>query len=69
MILSGELLKEAKSFIEYGIHSQIIINGYWKALTISREKMKELSFSINEKSPEEKRNLLLRCAKTSLKSK
>ena len=69
MILSGELLKEAKSFIEDGMHSQIIINGYWKALTVAREKMKELSFSIDEKSPEEKRNLLLRCAETSLNSK
>ena len=69
MIFSGELLKEAKSFIEDGIHSQIIINGYWKALTVAREKLKELSFTIDEKSPEEKRNLLIRCAQTSLNSK
>jgi T-complex protein 1 subunit eta len=69
MIFSGELLREAKSFIEDGMHSSVIINGYWSALTVAREKLKELSFNIDDKSPEEKRNLLLKCAQTSLNSK
>lgn len=69
MIFSGELLKEAKSFIEDGMHSSVIVNGYWNALHVAREKLKELSFKIDEKSPDEKRNLLLKCAQTSLNSK
>lgn len=69
MIFSGELLKEAKGFIEDGMHSQVIISGFWKALNAAREKLKELSFTIDDKLGEEKRNLLLRCAQTSLNSK
>jgi len=68
-IFAGELLKEAKSFIEDGMHSQVIVGGYWTALNAAREKLKELSFAIDEKSPEEKRNLLIKCAQTSLNSK
>jgi T-complex protein 1 subunit eta len=69
MIFSGELLKEAKNFIEDGMHSSVIINGFWTALYVAREKLKELSFSIDEKSADEKRNVLIKCAQTSLNSK
>lgn len=68
-ILAGELLKEAKNFIEDGMHSQIIMKGYWKALGFAREKIKELCYNIDDKSDEEKRTLLLRCAATALNSK
>jgi len=68
-IFAGELLKEAKNFIEDGMHSQIIMKGFWTALGIAREKLKELCFTIDDKSAEEKRTLLLRCAATSLNSK
>jgi T-complex protein 1 subunit eta len=68
-LFSAELLKEAKNFIEDGMHSQVIVSGYWKALNVAREKLKELSYGIDEKSPEEKRNLLIKCAETSLNSK
>ena len=69
MIFSGELLKEAKGFIEDGMHSSVIVNGFWNALHVAREKVKDLSFSIDEKSAEEKRNVLIKCAQTSLNSK
>lgn len=39
-ILAGELMKEAKLFIEEGLHSQIIISGYKEALKLSLEKLK-----------------------------
>lgn len=68
-IFSGELLKEAKSFIDDGMHPQVIISGYWTALKVAREKLKDLSIGIDEKSPDEKRNLLIKCAQTSLNSK
>ena len=69
MIFAGELLKEAKQFIEDGMSPQIIINGYWKALQFAIKKLEECAITINDKSEEEKRNLLLRCAQTSLNSK
>ena len=69
MIFAGELLKEAKQFIEDGMSPQIIINGYWKALQFALKKLEECAIKINDKSEEEKRNLLLRCAQTSLNSK
>ena len=69
MIFAGELLKEAKQFINDGISPQIIINGYWKALQLAKKKLEECAITINDKSEEEKRNLLLKCAETSLNSK
>ena len=69
MIFAGELLKEAKQFINDGISPQIIINGYWKALQLARKRLEECAITINDKSEDEKRNLLLRCAQTSLNSK
>ena len=69
MIFAGELLKEAKQFIEDGISPQIIINGFWKGLQLALKKLSECAITINEKSEEEKKNLLLKCAETSLNSK
>ena len=69
MIFAGELLKEAKQFIEDGISPQIIINGFWRGLQLALKKLSDCAVTINEKSEEEKRNLLLKCAETSLNSK
>ncbi len=43
-IFSGELLKEAKNFIDDGMHSQTIISGFWKALFFAKEKLNQLCF-------------------------
>ena len=40
-LFAGELLKEAKNYIEEGMHSQIIISGYKEALRLSLEKLQE----------------------------
>ena len=69
MIFAGELLKEAKQFIEDGMSPQVIINGYWNALQSAREKLAECAIKIDEKSPSEKRKLLKNCAETSMNSK
>ncbi len=68
-IFAGELLKEAKNFIEDGMHPQVIIGGFWHALNVAREKLKQLSVSIDNKSSTERRDLLTKCAQTSLNSK
>jgi T-complex protein 1 subunit eta len=68
-LFAGELLKESKLFIEEGIHSQVIIKGFRLALSEALKHLKAVSVKIIDKSPEEKRDLLLKCAKTSLNSK
>jgi T-complex protein 1 subunit eta len=68
-ILAGEILKEAKNFIDDGMHPQTIISGLWTALNVSKEKLRELAVSIDNKSTNEKRDLLIKCAQTSLNSK
>lgn len=68
-VFAGELLREAKLFIEDGMSSQTIINGYYSALEVAREKLNALAHTINEKSPEDKHDMLVKCAATSLNSK
>jgi T-complex protein 1 subunit eta len=69
VITAGELLKQAKGFIEEGMHSQVIIKGYREACQKSIERIREVSVKISDKSDAEKRDLLIKCAQTSLNSK
>lgn len=69
MILAGELMKEAKQFVEDGVHPQVIIKGYRQALDLALQKLSELSVDIGNKDPKEKRELLIKCAATALNSK
>ncbi|KAF8820758.1 T-complex protein 1 eta subunit [Cardiosporidium cionae] len=69
VILAGELLKEAKMFIEEALSPQIIIRGYRKACNLALKKLEELQIDLSGKSTLEKRELLLRCAETTLNSK
>lgn len=62
VLTAGELLKQAKVFIEEGMHSQIIIKGYREAARKCVERIKEISIKIGDKSDEEKRDLLLKCS-------
>eukprot|EP01114_Cavostelium_apophysatum_P004342 TRINITY_DN1455_c0_g1_i2.p1 TRINITY_DN1455_c0_g1~~TRINITY_DN1455_c0_g1_i2.p1 ORF type:complete len:564 (-),score=194.85 TRINITY_DN1455_c0_g1_i2:30-1721(-) len=68
-VLAGEFLKEAKSFIEDGVHPQILIKGYRRAAELAKQKLKDLSVSIEGRDAEEKRSLLEKCAATALNSK
>ncbi len=49
VILAAELLKNAKPFIEEGVHPQIIIRAYRKAANLTIEKLKELAVKIEIK--------------------
>ena len=69
VLTAGELLRQSKIFIEEGMHSQIIIKGYRTALDLCVQRIKEISVKIGDKSAEEKRELLIKCAETSLNSK
>jgi len=69
VVLAGELLKQAKPFVEDGLHTQNIIKAYRTACTLAKQKIREISVDLSEKTPEEKRQLLERCAATALNSK
>ena len=69
MVLAGELLKQAKQFIEEGVHPQIIIKSFRIATNLALNKLMELSVDITKKDPTEKRQILEKCAQTSLTSK
>ncbi|XP_020263221.1 T-complex protein 1 subunit eta-like [Asparagus officinalis] len=69
VLLAGEFLKEAKPFIEDGVHPQNLIRSYRAAGNLAISKVKELSVSIEGKSLEEKKSLLAKCAATTLSSK
>ncbi|KAK1326928.1 T-complex protein 1 subunit alpha [Acorus calamus] len=58
VLLAGEFLKEAKPFIEDGVHPQNLIRSYRMASSLYRRK-----------SLEEKKTLLAKCAATTLSSK
>lgn len=69
VLTAGELLKQSKALIEEGMHSQIIIKGYRDALKMCLDRIAEVSVKIGDKTDEEKRDLLEKCAQTSLNSK
>ena len=69
VLTAGELLKQSKAFIEEGMHSQIIIKGYRTAMQLCIDRINEISVKIGDKTEAEKRDLLLKCAMTSLNSK
>ena len=69
VLTAGELLRQSKSLIEEGMHSQIIIKGYRNALKMCLDRIKEVSVKIGDKTEAEKRELLEKCAQTSLNSK
>jgi len=69
VLTAGELLKNAKQFIEEGMHSQIIIKGFREAQAICCERIREISVKMTDEDPAAQRLVLERCAMTSLNSK
>jgi len=69
VVLAGELLKEAKSFLEDGLVAPQIIKGYRLACNLALQKLRDLAVDLSGKSPEEKRSMLVKCAETTLNSK
>ncbi|KAH7436362.1 hypothetical protein KP509_05G016500 [Ceratopteris richardii] len=69
VLLAGEFLKEAKPFIEEGVHPQNLIRSFRMAANLAIARIKELAISIERKSLDEKKSLLEKCAATTLSSK
>ncbi|KAK9811765.1 hypothetical protein WJX72_009677 [[Myrmecia] bisecta] len=69
VILAGEFLRECRAFIEEGVHPQSIIRSFRQAGLLAVQRVKELAVSIGGKDEAETRDLLTKCASTSLNSK
>jgi T-complex protein 1 subunit eta len=69
VLMAGELLKQSKEFIDEGMHSSVIMAGYREAQQMCIDRIKEISYKIADKPEAEKRDLLMKCAATSLNSK
>lgn len=69
VILAGEFLKEAKPFIEEGAHPRSIIKAFRIASQLAVQRLAQLSVSLEDKPDSEKKDLLEKCAMTTLNSK
>lgn len=58
-----------KPFVEEGVHPQVIIRSFRKGLQLALKKLAELSVKFSQKDIANKRDLLEKCALTSLSSK
>lgn len=67
VVLAGEFLKAAKPFLEEGMHPQNIIRGYRMAANLAVQRIKELSVNVNQQDEAARRDMLKKCAMTSLK--
>ncbi|CAB4030461.1 T-complex 1 subunit eta [Paramuricea clavata] len=68
-LLASEFLRMAKPFVEEGVHPQVIIKSYRKAVNLAINKIKEIAVQIKKDDPTEMRGLLEKCAATALSSK
>jgi len=69
VVLAGELLKEAKNFLEDGLVAPQIIKGYRAACSLAVQKLLDMAVDLKNTSPEEKRSMLIKVAETTLNSK
>jgi len=69
VVLAGELLKEAKGFLEDGLVAPQIIKGYRTAGNLVLQKLNDMAVDLTQKGDQEKREMLIKCAETTLTSK
>mmetsp|Transcript_162667 Transcript_162667/g.300158 ORF Transcript_162667/g.300158 Transcript_162667/m.300158 type:complete len:564 (-) Transcript_162667:29-1720(-) len=69
VVLAGELLKEAKNFLEDGLVAPQIIKGYRTAATLVLQKLNDMAVDLTAKPDDEKKSMLIKCAETTLTSK
>lgn len=69
VLLAGEFLKQCKQFVEDGVHPQIIIRAFRQSTALALAKLKEIAVTVKKENKEEMRELLEKCASTTLSSK
>merc|ERR1711907_733182 len=68
-VLAGELLKECKTFVEDGVHPQVIARAFRMASEFALQKLEEIQTRLDFDDEAVKRSTLERCAETTLSSK
>ncbi|CAB08778.1 putative T-complex protein 1 subunit eta [Schizosaccharomyces pombe] len=69
VVFAGELLREARTFVEDGVSSHLIIRGYRKAAQLAVNKIKEIAIHLDLSDEGKLRDLLTKCASTAMNSK
>jgi len=69
VLLAGEFLREAKPFIEEGVHPQVIIKAFRDANRLAINRLLEIAVKLDEEEPGKRRDMLEKSAATSLNSK
>lgn len=69
VVLAVEFLKQSKQFLDEQLAAQLIIKAYRKAADLAIRRLDELAIDLSKKSPQEKVDLLKKCAETALCSK
>ncbi len=59
VILAGELLKNAESLLEQGIHPTLIVSGYRKALEKAKETLEKIGINVDLKDRKTLKNVAL----------
>lgn len=70
VLLAAEFMRECKSFVEEGVHPHAIIRAFRQAARLAVQSVRDMAVDISEgRGEEERREMLRRCAVTSLNSK
>jgi T-complex protein 1 subunit eta len=69
VLLAGELLQGAKSFLEVGVHPRLLIKAFRRACQLSISKIRDISINISDVNESKKIEILEKCATTALNSK
>ncbi|KAG8838356.1 T-complex protein 1 subunit eta [Serendipita sp. 405] len=69
VLFAGQFLKEIRPFIEEGMSPHIIIKGYRLASQMAIDRIKEVQVSVDKSDSRRFRDLLIKCASTSMSSK
>eukprot|EP00007_Cunea_sp_BSH-02190019_P005662 CAMPEP_0174236364 /NCGR_PEP_ID=MMETSP0417-20130205/5516_1 /TAXON_ID=242541 /ORGANISM="Mayorella sp, Strain BSH-02190019" /LENGTH=528 /DNA_ID=CAMNT_0015314993 /DNA_START=12 /DNA_END=1594 /DNA_ORIENTATION=- len=69
VVLAGQFLREAKQFVEDGVHPQVVVQGFRQACDIAKAHIRRIAVSVDKADDESTRQMLQRCAATTLNSK
>ncbi|WFD19207.1 T-complex protein 1 subunit eta [Malassezia caprae] len=69
VLLTGEILKQVRPFIEEGVSPHVVAKGISKASQLAVEHVKSLAVRIDKAKEADFRELLLKCAGTAMSSK
>ena len=69
VLLAAEIMKNTKCFVEEGVHPQVIIKSLRLGAQMAVDKIKEISVKVQKADKKEQRDLLMKCAATTLSSK